>query len=244
MHRVSRLFLPAALILPLVSLAPSSAVQTRRAYASASFSRTSPANVLPPRKRAYASLGASETFGVGASPFSKGYAYLVEQGLHARHFVDTGIPGTTLPAGFDTELNSALAIRPALCTVFFGFNDLRGGVSRALFMSDLRDLVTTLQRGHAKVLIIGLPDLSLIPAVVKSGIPGVHAISVSWSNGMRRVARQTGAQFLDLTAYAHELAAHPGYIAADGLHPSNQGHARLAQLVLAAIRGDHLWPAT
>jgi lysophospholipase L1-like esterase len=244
MRRVSRLvLLLAALTLALLSLGPSGAAQPHHAYASAASARSHTAKVLPARKHAYAALGASETFGVGASPFTKGYAYLVKQGLHAKHFVDTGIPGTTLPAGFDTELNSALAIRPALATVFFGFNDIRGGVTQAAFLPDLRDLVATLQRAHAKVLIIDLPDLSLLPAVANSGIPGVHAITVSWNNGMRQVAQQTGAQFLDLAPYSHELATHPAYIAADGLHPSNQGHARLAQIVLAAIRADHLWAA-
>jgi lysophospholipase L1-like esterase len=243
MHRVSYLTLfLAVLSLALLSTGLSSAVHPRSAYASAAFSRSQAAKVLPARKRAYAALGASETFGVGASPYTKGYAFLVKQGLHAKHFVDTGIPGTTLPAGFDAELNSALAIRPALATVFFGFNDIKGGVSRVAFLSNLTDLVTTLQRAHAKVLIIDLPDLSLLPAVVNSGIPGVHEITISWNNGMRRVAQQTGAQFLELAPYSHELATHPAYIAVDGLHPSNAGHARLAQIVLAAIRSDHLWP--
>jgi lysophospholipase L1-like esterase len=30
-------------------------------------------------------------------------------------------------------------------------------------------------------------------------------------------------------------------IASDGLHPSNSGHARLAQIVLNAVRSWHMW---
>jgi lysophospholipase L1-like esterase len=53
---------------------------------------------------------------------------------------------------------------------------------------------------------------------------------------MRKVAKRNGAHFLDLTEYSSELAAHPEYISADGLHPSNAGHRRLAAVVVQAIR--------
>lgn len=199
--------------------------------------------LAPPLPASYAALGASETYGMGAAPHTKGYAYLVAHVLGARHFVDTGIPGTTLDAGYDTELTDALAIRPSLCTVFFGFNDLRSGVQRGPYLRDLRDLVGALRQAHAQVLIIGLPDVSLLPAVRKAQIGGVRAIITSWNSGMATVARRTGAHFLDLSQgqFNAELAAHPNYISSDGLHPSNLGYARLAQIVAAAIRHDGLW---
>jgi acyl-CoA thioesterase-1 len=194
-----------------------------------------------PRPASYAALGASETYGMGAVPTTKGYAYLVKRALHARHFVDLGIPGTTLAQGYDTELTNALAARPALCTVFFGVNDLRARASRQAFLHDLHDLVATLRRSGARVLIVGMPDLSLLPAVARLRLPGVRAIVASWNAGMKGVARETGARFLDLRRFDRELAAHPEYISPDGLHPSNAGHARLAAVVLQAIRADRLW---
>ena len=199
---------------------------------------TEPA-LAPPRPAAYAALGASETFGVGARPRSKGYAYLIARAFHASHFVNTGIPGTTLNAGYQTELTRALSIRPSLTTVFFGVNDLRDGVKRGAFLRDLHDLVATLRQAHSQVLIIGVPDLSLVPAA--SRIPHLHANVTAWNVGMRRVAKQTGAGFLDLRSFARQLARHPKYIAPDGLHPSNAGHARLAQVILSEVRRTGLW---
>lgn len=190
--------------------------------------------------RSYAALGASETYGVGATTPSKGYAHLVARALGARRFRDTGIPGATLNQAYDPELTSALVIRPSLCTVFFGFNDLRSGVTLKAFVRDLYDLAVTLHRAGAQVLIIGLPDLSLLPAVHRV-FPDLHSVIAEWNAGMARVARQTGAHFLDLTRYSAELAGHPQYVSADGLHPSDAGHARLAQVVTAAIRQDRLW---
>lgn len=198
-------------------------------------------SLAAPRPRSYAALGASETYGVGATPYRRGYAYLVAHDLHATHFVDVGIPGTTLPAGYELELTRALEIRPALCTVFFGVNDLRAGVHRASFMRDLHDLVATLRRAHARVIIIGIPNLALVPAVAAMHLANLQQVVNSWNAGMRQVARATGARFFDLTRYDGEIKSHPGYVAPDGLHPSNAGHARLAQLLVQYVRANHLW---
>lgn len=198
-------------------------------------------HLLPALPGSYAALGASETFGVGANPRSNGYAYRVARLLHARKFVDLGVPGTTLHAGYDTELAGALSARPALCTVFFGVNDLRAGVSLASFLLDIRDMVVTLQSEGARVLIIGIPDLSYLPAVARLHISGLHRIVSSWNAGMAEVARRSGAHFLDLRRYDARLASHPRYVSSDGLHPSNSGHAALAHVIVAQIRRLRLW---
>jgi lysophospholipase L1-like esterase len=232
------LFLLAPLLLLATSCGQSSSPSA--APATAKPARAPQERVASPIPGAYAALGASETYGTGASPPTRGYAYLVARALHARTFHNTGIPGAPLSGAYQTELSAALAIRPSLATVFFGFNDLRTGVTLTSFLHDLRDMVKTLRLAHAQVLVIGLPDLSALPAV-KAVVPNAHPIVVQWNTGMQRVARETGAHFLNLDAFTRELVTHPSYIAHDGLHPSNGGHARLSQVVTAAIRRDHLW---
>ncbi|GAC1321568.1 MAG: hypothetical protein NVS2B16_03120 [Chloroflexota bacterium] len=198
-------------------------------------------SLAPPRPGVYAALGASETYGVGAQPHTNGYAWLVSRALHARRFVNLGIPGTTLNAAYNSELTSALSINPSFATVFFGVNDLRAGVPRDAFLQDLHDLAATLRQAHVRVLIIGMPDLSHLPAVKKTGIGGLRELSASWSAGMRRVARQTGAQFLDLGGYDREIVQHPNFISVDGLHPSNAGYRRLAQVIQHVVLTHRLW---
>jgi lysophospholipase L1-like esterase len=190
----------------------------------------------------YAALGASETYGIGAAPYSNGYAYHIAHSLGARHFLDLGIPGATLHQAYDNEISGALVGRPSLATLFFGFNDIVQGVTVRSFSSDLRDLVVTLKRANARVLIIALPDLSQLPTV-KQSVPGARLIIDQWNGAMKSVARQNHVAFLNLaqSRYSAELASHPDYIAADGLHPSNRGHARLAQVVVQTIRKDNLW---
>jgi lysophospholipase L1-like esterase len=189
---------------------------------------------------AYAALGASETFGIGASPITEGYAYRLRDDLRLAptSFADVGIPGATLGDAYQTELANALAIQPSVCTVFFGVNDIRAGVPLARFTSDLTDLVTTLRRAHARVLVIGIPDLGDLPALRSFRGTDLGALTRQWSSAMQAVATSSGAGFLDLGALSGEIAAHPEEIAPDGLHPSNLGHARLAEVVLAALRSQ------
>lgn len=239
-------FLRLPLLLPGVMILLSSCVSP---FASSSTTRSTPAPALapteptlaPPQPGSYAALGASETYGVGAEPRTAGYAFLVAHSLRARHFVNVGIPGATINAGYQSELTSALAIRPQLCTVLFGVNDLRAGVTRQSFLQDLHDLVATLRQARAQVLIIGMPELSLVPAVRQSGLTDLSKTSEEWNLGMQMVARETGAHLLDLRRFDAELASHPDYISQDGLHPSNAGYNALAQAVLAAVRQAHLW---
>lgn len=190
---------------------------------------------------AYAALGASETYGIGATPRTRGYAFRVARTLHASRFVDAGIPGAPLGVAYHAELTKALSVRPSLCTVFFGFNDLRTFVPETTYLRQLRSLVTALRRAHCRVLVIGLPNLALLPAVAAFHLPGLKQVVTAWNAGTRTVAQQTGASYLDLQAYNREIATHPSYVSADGLHPNNTGHARLAQVVGSAIQRFHLW---
>jgi acyl-CoA thioesterase-1 len=206
----------------------------------ASRESSSAPRVAQPRPGTYVAMGASETYGVGAVPQSKAYAYLVAHMLGARHFRDLGIPGATLNAAYDRELTVALAARPVLTTVFFGVNDLRAQISRQAFLHDLNDLVATLHQARSRVLVVGLPNLNLLPAARAYGVD-LRPIVISWNNGMRAIARKYGADFLDLNAFSVEISHHPHYISGDGLHPSNAGYARLAQVVVSSVRTHHLW---
>jgi len=236
--------LPAMLLVLTLLLAACGSSNTDKPSASvspAAVTSSREPSLAPPLAGSYAALGASDTYGVGAVPHTAGYAYLVARALHARHFVDAGIPGATVSSGYQSELTAALNTRPSLCTVFFGVNDVRAGVTRADFLRNLHDLVATLRQARAQVLIVGFSDLSQVPAVARAHIGGVSQITAAWNAGMRRIARQTGAHFVDLSRFGAEIARHPNYIAADGLHPSTAGHRRIAQVVIAAIRQAGLW---
>lgn len=191
----------------------------------------------------FAALGASETFGVGATPRTQGFAYIVGRKLHAARVAVLGISGATIRQAYAPELRRALSLRPSLSTLFFGFNDIAQGVTLPSFLRDLSRMVHALRSTGTQVLVIGLPDVSILPAVRASGITNVRPILDRWNAGMQATAAHNGAGFLNLATsrYSTELASHPEYVSGDGLHPSNIGHARLAQIVVARIRALHLW---
>jgi lysophospholipase L1-like esterase len=193
---------------------------------------------------AYAALGASETYGVGATAVGRSYPYRIRDalGLPAGDFADVGIPGATVGDAYQTELTSALAIEPTTCTVFFGVNDVRRTIPLPQFVSDLTDLTTTLRRARCRVLIIGLPNLVDLPALRTLPASVLSATTQQWNAAIRQVATSTGAAFLPLDSLSAELAAHPEEVAPDGLHPSNSGHARLAEVILTALRSNGLIP--
>jgi acyl-CoA thioesterase I len=207
----------------------------------ASTGSTSAGTVVPSSST---TLGASETYGIGANPITNGYAYRLRDDLHLSGdaYADVAIPGATLSDAFQTELTNALAIRPSLCTVFFGVNDVRGRIPLAQFKSDLTDLVTTLIRAHAQVMIIGLPQLADLPALRSASSADLATLTEQWNTAIQAVASATGAQYLSLEPFSSELIAHPEEIAGDGLHPSNAGHARLADVIFAALQSNGLVP--
>jgi lysophospholipase L1-like esterase len=75
----------------------------------------------------------------------------------------------TLPAGTATELNAAVSLKPQLATVWLGANDLLKYIfshgnspatdSPAQFAADLTQVITTLQKAGAKVVVANLPDI-------------------------------------------------------------------------------------
>ena len=209
--------------------------------ASAGAVPTSPLPSSAARRISYAALGASETAGVGAHPLDHGYAYLVHDSLDGSvdAFADTGIPGATLAEAQQTELNRALAIHPTVCTMFFGVNDIRAGVALSDFTAALADSVATLRRTGANVLVIGIPSLSQLPALRYPSRSNLDEMTRDWNEAMRTVAARTGAAFLSLEQFSGEISSHPEYLSPDGLHPSNAGHQRLAEVILAALRSEH-----
>ena len=231
---IRRRFAPSAAVLLASLLAACASTQAPASTATPPVPVPAPTASATP---AYAALGASETYGVGAEPVTRGYAYQVRDAIGATAgFADLGIPAATLGDAYQTEIAGALALRPTICTVLFGVNDIRAGVSRDAFMANLRDLLTTLHRAKCRTFVIGLPDLAQLPAVVRGHLSGLAATTASWNASMATVAAQTGAAFLSLASFSAEIAAHPEYISADGLHPSTIGHTRLAAVIVDAMR--------
>ncbi|HRE16919.1 MAG TPA: arylesterase [Rhodocyclaceae bacterium] len=173
-------------------------------------------------------FGDSVTFGTGASPGEGWPARLAEATGWNIH--NAGIPGDTaqngksrLPALLDEH-------QPALVIVEIGGNDFLRRRPPNAVKEDLREIIRTARQTGAQVVLVGVPELSLLAAVARrlSDSPIYEALA----------EEEKIALIPDVFS---EVLAKPE-LCADQIHPNAQGyrqmaegmHARLRELGLAA----------
>lgn len=192
----------------------------------------------PADRPVYVALGASDAIGIGADrPLTQGWVALVHDGLPpGTILVNLGISGATLHDVLNDEAPVAVDARPRWVTLWPGVNDLRVGVSLASFSQDLDTLLGQLAAiPGARVVVLNIPDLRLVPAFADRDPARLDATVRQWNATIAAAAARHGATLVDLYADAQEEAKHPEFVSADGFHPSSLGYRRIAELVLPAI---------
>jgi lysophospholipase L1-like esterase len=204
----------------------------------------------------YVSLGASETAGIGTqdSPreaFPERFLQLLGPGVTLYNF---GTARETTQAALKDELPPALALHPALATVWFNVDDLVAGVPVDDFESRLDQIVGALRRAGARVLVANTPQLEHLPAYGAcrpNPPPGsvqcplgsavlpppdqVVADEQAYNAAIAAVVAREGATLVDLYAAGDVPDEHPGYVSRDGFHPSAEGAAAIATTFAAAL---------
>ncbi len=208
----------------------------------------------PVRPLTYVAIGASDAYGVGADdPASESWPAVLDAMLpRGSRLVNLGVPGITLARALDIELPVALDALPGRCaarknsgcagsrsvvTVWLAVNDLRAGASLRSYGANLHTLLRALRlRTGAAVLVGNVPDLAALPSFRGQG-PALAATVAAWNKAIAATAHQDGATLVDLYAGWRELAAHPEYVGADGLHPTAAGYHRLAEIFYRGLEG-------
>jgi lysophospholipase L1-like esterase len=186
----------------------------------------------------YAALGASDAVGVGAEPIENGYVYRIRDALAARlkavNLINLGIPG----AEIDRIAESARVFlqaraRPDIVTLWTGANDAIGGRLIGDFEPDLGNLLARLRADTSAVIVMAnIPDLTKLPRFTARPSPAVSSERIrTFNQAITRQAARYRVPLIDLFAQPVE----PDLISADGFHPSNAGHARIAQLFLDTL---------
>jgi lysophospholipase L1-like esterase len=204
----------------------------------------------------YAAIGASETAGIGTQDapreaFPERLLQLLGPGATLYNF---GLPRETTQAALKDELPPALAVHPALATVWLNVDDLIASVPVADYESRLDQLVGALRRAGARVLLANTPQLEHLPAYAAcrpNPPPGsvqcplgstvlpppdeVVADEQAYNAAIASVAAREGATVVDLYAAGDVPDQHPGYVGRDGFHPSAEGAAAIASTFAAAL---------
>jgi acyl-CoA thioesterase-1 len=186
----------------------------------------------------YAALGASDATGIGASPLTKGYVYLIEEGIEdsglSTNLMNYGTPDIEIGGIRDVELKLLdNGHTPDVVTLFAGGNDIIAGASTEHFETDLAAILNHLRKIEGlKIFVADLPDLTQFPRFKESPDSNVTALRVAQFNQIiRRQASAYSAQVIALSSLTPEDAL----VSSDGLHPNNQGYRQIADLFLQEI---------
>jgi lysophospholipase L1-like esterase len=211
------------------------------------------------RLAVYAAIGASETYGIGASDrYREAWPQVFYHDILPPSAVlyNFGIPGATTAEALHDEVPAALAVHPTIVTVWLNVNDLLQGVSPQAYGPQLRQLVAALRRnGQTRVLVANLPDLRQLPAykaclpnapasapacLIPAGLvptPDQVAAAVdAYNRVISQVVTQEGATLVDLHAGGSLMAQHPEWLSADGFHPNGLGYVAIAHAFEDAFR--------
>jgi acyl-CoA thioesterase I len=189
----------------------------------------------------YLALGASDAFGIGASPLTNGYVYRIDDALDQERAQPVDLTNTGIPGALADEILQALdlalgiGIRPDLVTLWTGANDLTRGRPPADFAADLDAILGRLRQDTAALIFMAdLPDLTALPRFVQEPDPDVTAERVAAFNAeIEGLAALHGVTLVRLSELPVEEELTSDL---DGFHPSDEGHARIAEAFLQVIR--------
>lgn len=199
--------------------------------------KESPANDLPPVN--YLALGASDAFGIGAEPITRGYVYRIKDGFEDRgrrvSLLNTGIPTADIPAIKKAAQNALKRdVDYDLVTIWTGANDLIGGANVNEFEEDLGGILSRLRnKSQAFIVIMNLPELTTIKKFREDPDRDVSKERVAAFNAA--ISRQASKYKVPIVDF---YKAAPGDMLVskrDGFHPNNEGHQKIADLYLKFI---------
>jgi lysophospholipase L1-like esterase len=148
--------------------------------------------------------------------------------------INSGWPGEWAQDGAKRLEQLLPVIRPEVLIIMEGLNDIASTLERGVSPAAIAvDRMAKEARGRGvSVLIATLPP---------SRPPGDHAVDdrliQSLNSQLRGVAAGEGAVLVDF--YAGMSKDLDRYIGPDGLHPTEAGYERMAELVLLAIRANY-----
>jgi acyl-CoA thioesterase-1 len=141
--------------------------------------------------------------------------------------INAGVPGDTAPGGF-LRASSALANKPDAIAIQFGLNDCYSGVTPGEYDAAVRRIADLAARAGA---------LPILVTSCPTDLAGGPEAMDPYYGALRTLAEERSLPLADIDSAWRALPA--GRAAAmyldDGVHPSDEGHAFMADVLLAAI---------
>jgi lysophospholipase L1-like esterase len=135
------------------------------------------------------------------------------------------------------ELGYIGELKPDLVTVLIGANDQVQGRSADQYresLVEIYDTIAGLDLPPGRVVAVSIPDWSVVPAATDYGEPArIHSLTESFNAIARAEALDRRFTWADLTEVSGRAKESPGWIATDGLHPSDTQYAAWAETIWA-----------
>jgi acyl-CoA thioesterase I len=192
----------------------------------------------------YVAIGASDALGIGAVPLTNGYVFRIRDELGDQSF-DVDLRTLAIPGAESDTIRKEVEIflsgielgifaAPDLVTIWLGANDIIAGVDPGDFESELERIIQQLMEDtSAFIVIANIPDLTQLPRFIENPTDDVTIERInSFNDIIEGLANDFGIPLVDLFS---EGFTDSQVSDADGFHPSNEGHERIAELFLEMI---------
>jgi lysophospholipase L1-like esterase len=137
------------------------------------------------------------------------------------------------------ELPLAPSFAPSMVTVLIGVNDWVqrfGGTRYAANLDRIYDALAGLGVAPGGVVAVSIPDFSDTPAGLGFGAPEAIRAGLREFNALAAAAAAArGFTWVDIFDLSRSRAGTPGWIGADGLHPSDPQYDAWAQFIWTAV---------
>jgi lysophospholipase L1-like esterase len=197
------------------------------------------------------------------------YSTILPEELRHVRMINAGVPGNTTEMARQRFEKDVLSHQPQVAIIQFGINDAMvdvwktppasaSRVALARYEANLRYFVQTLKSKHVLVVLMTPNPLRWAPKLKELyGRPpyrpedpeGLNAPLVPYCEAVRRVAREEGTELIDVQQAFPDQAQKQGIsveaLLLDGMHPNDQGHRIVANLLIArllATAPDHHLP--
>lgn len=192
----------------------------------------------------YLALGDSYTIGEGVDAEQR-WPEQLARGLRASG-LPVAPPRILARTGWTTdELAAAMdAAEPLgewdLVSLLIGVNNQYRGRSPEAFEGEFRALlrraIGLAGQRPGRVLVLAIPDWGVTPFAAGRDRARIAAELDAYNAVVARVARESGAAFVDISALSRRRGGEPAMLAADGLHPSAALYALWTEAALPVAR--------
>ncbi|MEO6795779.1 MAG: SGNH/GDSL hydrolase family protein [Candidatus Dormibacter sp.] len=188
----------------------------------------------------YLALGDSYTIGTGTSTESRNFPSHLARKLEevtgdSVQLRNPAVNGYTTVDLIEVELPEIERFRPDLVTILIGANDVVQGFEEAAYrsrISRIYDRIKTLNLPPGRVVVLSIPDFSVVPAAPNFGKPAeIRARIDAFNRVAREEATRRGFDVVDLSELSRSGATRPGWVCQDGLHPGDAQYEAWSQFI-------------